>query len=602
MTSADARGEWFQQAKFLAREILNVYTEADEAQVYPLSQVRLNAPFLTRGQALEALDRLQLQDNNQPYTALLSGLGPLFAEAGNSNRQLFVVSDFQRSTVLADTLQGLTLAPGVGVTFLPVGSRVPQNVYISNLQWLNTLPEVGKPVELQLTVNNASSDELRNISVRATVEGQEVGIGTVESIAPNGSAQTKVVFTPQRAGWLAGQVIVEDPAVEFDNVRHFTLYIPQNLQVLLVEGQEPVQYLKLLYENLLGQYKLRSITERELPNQQLGQYAVVVLCGPQNVSGGMAERLAQYVREGGGLMVFPTTQWDTRSLNDLYQKLGVGQWGSLLTLAQPTALARPDLQQPLFQGVFEGSNTNAPNAQFDSPRIQQLMAFTPASGGVQRTLLTDKLGRAVLHEAQVGEGRVLTFALAPTLPWGDFPLKSSFVPILHRSTLLLSHQPSAQDWNQTIGRYSLYRLRTADEGQATLRNSEGLTFIPEQYSREGALLLKFDYLNLQPGVYGVYQADSLRARIAFNLSDAESQLSVIEAEELESVLADAGLTGIRCMAGRPEVARAAVQEAAGGTPLWKWFVLVCALALLAEIAVAKLWRERPAPIVAGSAS
>jgi hypothetical protein len=283
------------------------------------------------------------------------------------------------------------------------------------------------------------------------------------------------------------------------------------------------------------------------------------------------------------MLLFPAAEMDLASVNGFLQTLGVGRWTRQTESTEGITLARPDLGHPIFSGVFE---ENQGPAEFDSPRLNRIYGFEPQPGGIQQTIIRDPTGRVFLHDAAVGNGRVFIFAAYPSVKWGDWPLKSSFVPLIHRATMLLGYT-SGQGFSQVIGKYELFKLRTRLEGQAVLKNREGFTLVPEQYERNGSLMLKFDYMDIVPGSYGVYIQDSLLARLSFNLDDAESRISVIAADELEEHLEEKGISGVRVVPSRPEQVRAAVRNIGEGTPLWKWFLTLTVLMLAAEVGILK---------------
>lgn len=588
MSAADGGGVWFQQAKRLATDILKSYTREDEFQVQTTGDLRLNSLFVPQGQALERVNELDFRDRDFRLTELFQNLDLLLTEARHQHRLVYFISDFQKSTVLADSL---TKAAGgtenVQLIGVPVGERVPANIYVSDVQFETTVLEVDQPVEVKLTLNNASEEEVQNLGLRVLVEGKEVSIGSVESLRPGEQQTTTVTFTPNKGGWQSGEIVLDDPEVTFDNRRFFAFQIPQNQRLLLVEGEtEDPKYLRLLFERLFAQYDVKRVSEKNISSQDLAEFEAVVLAGINDLSSGQRDRLASWVKSGGGVLFFPSEQMNVEDVNSFYQQLGIGSWTNAIDMAEGTRLRRPDLGQPLFRGVFESAEEGG---ELDGPVIRKLFGFQPRAGGIQRVLLQDRQNRPVLHNARVEAGQVFTFTVHPSLAWSDFPLKSSFVPILHRSLLLLTNS-NAGLASQTIGDYTPFRLKTSSKARVVLRRGDQPELIPEQRARKGEILLRFGYINPEPGVYGVYQNDSLLAKIAFNLPDAESRLSVIPAEELDALLAQKGFEGMRTLQGRPEVVREAVQNAGFGVQLWRWFLLIALLMLAAEGLIVRFMR------------
>jgi hypothetical protein len=589
MRAEDARGNYWQQSLQLAREIIRNHGRNDEFQLQLMSELRLNAPYLSQGQALEALDNLTEGDRFLTQAQFFRQLPNLLGTARNPSRNVYVISDFQRSTILADTLQ---IPPDLGnetqVFYLPIGQRRSPNVYISDARFTELLVEPGKPIEVALVLNNDGPEAIKQLTVRLEVEGKAVAIQSVE-IPADGRQETTLTFTPQASGWQSGVVRVDDPAMDFDNERFFTFYVPQKTRVLLVEGSRPATYLRKLFqqvETVRGQFETTVISDKQLAGISLADYSVVILAGLREVSSGMQEKLNAWVRQGGGLLTFPGDDMQTQSVNGLYAALEVGQFGTAVRYTEAVPWRTPDLSHPLFAGVYQKSK---PNSTFDPPILQRVQTFTPNKGGVQASIIYDKKGQVLVHERQVELGRVLTFALQADLSWGDFPIKSIFAPLVYRSVLLLSHSTTI-DFSQTLGATQVRRIRTGSRDLVKLRPMQGPEIVPEQSAQAGQVVLQFDRSELQAGIYDIVQRDSLLEKIAFNLADAESRLAAPDEDELRKFLEAQGLGSVQILKAAPEQMRARLQEASLGVPLWKYFLVFALLCLVAEVALLRLMK------------
>lgn len=585
MTGQDDRGQYLEQARELTREIIRSYEPSDEFQILTTGRLRLNGAFYPAGQAQERAAEIDFDDRVMGLGGLVANLPYCIEEAKNPRRIVYFLSDFQRSTVLADTVKELNLPQDLEMYFLPVGNREQVNVYISEISLGQPLLEPGKPVTLNLRVNNDSDKELKNLSVNVTVDGKAMALTSLD-LKPNQSEKTQVTFTPAKGGWLSGSVTLDDNPIDFDNTRYFSLHIPIDTRILIVQGEDRAPYLDLLYRNLVKQYRTETISDRDWARISPADYSTIVLSGVNELSEGVRDKLAAWVRDGGGLLVFPSQNMKPEPVNALLQQLGAGSYGRIVDYPQPVRFRTPDLGHPLFQGVF--SRTPA-NAEFDSPDIRRLYEFMPATGGVQSTIISDAAGRAILHDTRTEGGRVFSFALAPDLTWSDFPIKSSFVPIVYRATLLVNNA-GEQVLSRRMGGGDLVRIRTSSGETARLRGTDNYELIPEQYGRPGQLLLKFDRAEMRAGNYRIYQKDSLLEHISFNYPDEESQLARPDAAELPEILKSKQLGFVKVVSATPEQVRRDIQTSQLGQPLWKYFLVLCLLFLLGEVLVLRAIR------------
>jgi len=582
MEAADAGGEWFQQASFLAREVLNLYQETDEFLVLAGNRPLPNASFQTRGQALESLGQLTPNGGSLQLGNLLQRAEDWFSAATHAERHLYILSDFQASTVLADSLPD-SLPGSVQVHALPIGQRIPPNVYVESLALQTAVVQPGEPVALAARISNASDEDLRQIDLQLQLAGREVSIARLEALPAGETREAVLRFTPTESGWLGGQVSLKDPAVVFDNTRYFALHLPDNPKLLVVQGQTPTPQSDVLLQEVLTQFQVVKRSDRELANENLADYPVIVLMGAERLSSGVAARLADWVAGGGGLVVFPGEE--VEGLNELFSRLNAGRWTGLRQYETPQQTQKPVLDHPLLAGVL--AQDGGANRTFDGPAVTQMQGFTPAVGGVQQVVWALTNGSPLLFDAARGEGRVVSFTVIPSLVWSDFPLKSSFAALMYRALQYVQQQPEVLSFD--LAKAPSLTLRAPGSSEVQLLDEAGLKLLPPQRTIAGRVRLSFRPMNLKPGVYAIQQQDSLLAKVAFNHAAAESQLTTITADELASHFEAAGLE-IAVTTGEAGQVRQAVQQAGLGTALWRWFLVLALLALTAEVLIQKFMR------------
>lgn len=591
MSGSDERGIYLQQAKILAGELVQNYAAEDEFQILTTQNMKLNSVFTSKNQALDRIKEVDYRDKVLGYGKIISSLKEAFSESRNASNIFYFLSDYQSSTVMSDSLKNANIPPGTEVNFVPIGNQKQVNVYISEVTFHQAIIEKAKPVTLSLRINNDSDKEIENLSIKVNAEGKAVAVASV-NLAANESKITEVTFTPQKGGWQSGFISIDDEPINFDNTRYFSYYIPENTKILLVYGNQSSQYPDLLFKNLANQYQVNSINESELSKVSLSDYTTIILAGLSNVSSGLTDRLKGWVSEGGGMMFFPNPNMDISSVNLLYQNLGIGKFNTLINYPQPVQFAQPDLSHPIFETVFIKAKKNA---EFDSPSISKIFDFQPIENGIQSTIIKDQNNRVVLHESKIGGGSVLTFGIYPALEWSDFPLKSSFVPILYRGTLLLSNAAKS-DFFQTIGNFRVRKIKTSSKDLVKIREvsstgGKAIELIPEQFSQSGNMNLKFDRMDVRAGNYDILRGDSIIEKISFNYSDAESKLASLNKQDLKTLLESKNLSQINIIDATPERLRNEVKGSIGGVPLWKYFLIAALFFVVMEILILKTIKE-----------
>ncbi len=155
----------------------------------------------------------------------------------------------------------------------------------------------------------------------------------------------------------------------------------------------------------------------------------VVLAGGRGLGRRGRERLATFVRAGGGLLVVGGHTADPGGLDDLFAgepELGLG---APLTHREPVGLMSQDPRHPIMRGLG-GLAGALGQTRFSRTR--------PLRAGDGTVLARFSDGNPALVEHSVGAGRLLVFGADLGAGGSDFPRRATFVPFLHETLTYLS--------------------------------------------------------------------------------------------------------------------------------------------------------------------
>ncbi|MEZ4686961.1 MAG: BatA domain-containing protein [Bacteroidia bacterium] len=505
MQAGNERGAYFQQARSLAREIVNAYGKQHEYLITSTSDLQLNANFGTQEEAQEAIKSTNINQRIAAQSEILGFRNDLFARSQKPLQELYFISDFQRSTVLADSARISLSDSTVRINYIPLATRSQRNVYVKDLQILSQIIQPGEPVKISLTLVNDGDEDVKELGVRVNLEGKVVAIAN-ESLDKGSTAELELSFTPSAQGWLSGFVSLDDYPVEFDNNRYFSLYVPRAEKVLLVEGPSPSTNLTLLFRDLFTQFDAEIIPDRRLASKDLNQYRTVILAGMSDISGGLGERLRSFIEEGGSLMFFPGENMQLDKINAFFKSTGAGEFSALSSQEPALKANRVELSHPIFEGVFSGEGGNG---KFDAPNVFRFYPFKPDNATVQNVVMRLENDSPFLIETKKGKGLMYTFTTLPKNAWTDFQIKSSFVPVIFRATQILNQTQNVQE-SQILGEVQPKAIRSNSQDIIKLVHTEnGTELIPEQYVQGGATILNFEPLEIEQGVYAIAQGDSV---------------------------------------------------------------------------------------------
>lgn len=605
MALRDAQGAYLEQARTMAAGLIDETEQGDEVFVLTTAGNGTVAPtaYTNRGPALDAVSDISVQPGASTTAHTLARAAGVLDEAANLNREIYLLSDLQKSTLLDST--AAVSAPTTGsreprTILLPVGDRTYGNVAVTDVQVQSRIVEAEQPARVQATLANYSTERIEGYVASLYLEGERVAQATAD-LNPGVSTPVNFVVSPQRRGWLAGEVRIEDDAFLQDNLRYFTLHVPERRQLLLVQGEgQRADFVELALSSQLTRgrvtFEPKTISESALAATALGAYDAVVLVGPRDLSSGEVAALTRYVEAGGGLVLFPNEGARAADYNALLSSLGGGQFSGFsgaIGSGRPIAtFDRVDLEHPLFEGVFDRPGAGR-QGKVESPDLYYAMNYTPSSGSEQ-TLIQLTNSFPFLQEIRHGSGAAFLLATSPDPRWSDLPVRGLFIPLLYRSIYYVSSGESVQGDRLIAGQPGEVRLTgIGDAEPLRLLGPDGEDFTPEQRTLFGAVLLATDASLRTPGIYDVMAGATLVRRVAVNLDSRESDLAAFTPDEAANRLAAA--TGIPVRVLDVEGAGAlgvieAIQAERTGVELWNVFLLLALLFLVAEMLVSMQWR------------
>jgi len=599
MLLRDGSGSYIEQARTIADALIDEMQTGDELYLLPTVSTENDATaFQNKSSARRALMAIEAGDGKMRLSTTVAEAKQLLESSANPNRKVYVLSDLQEST-FADTLQQSS-AGGAETHLIPIGERTHENIAISGVEVLSRILSVGQVVRLEATLVNFGDRPLNDLVVSLYLEGERVSRATTD-LDVGETTRVPIAFTPRSTGWLGGQVEIEDSEFRIDDVRMFTLFIPEERRILVVGGERAnTAYIELaLSEAVTGRgvrFNVAVIQETALARESLGEYDTVVLTGVLDLSSGERAALAGYVRAGGGLLIFPGDDIVIEDYNAFFDDVGGGRVESITDPTGPggfiAGFDRIDSEHALFEGMFETGDTES-SPHLEQPDIFRMMLYQPGDGSEQ-TLIRLSGDRSFLQEIRYERGSVILFSIAPDESWSDFPVRGLFIPLLYRSIYYLSAGGSVMGEEFTAGEAAQVRLSgVADDAAITIESETGDSYLPDFRRAPGSRLALVDTGFLTTGIYNVTANEEIIRRFVVHPVPEESNLLTLSAEQAADLLTISlgqTVTELHLAGADTQEVKARLTTVRSGVELWNVFMMLALFTLLVEMLVEKKWR------------
>lgn len=578
----------------------------------------LDTPTYDTGRVLKALQKLDASSGLANVPASLDWAANTFDQMHESVRQLVVLTDFQRAsfspqedTLIAQMLDRLKKGKAPpSVTFFDIGPEVRENVAVESLDFSRLMVGVGQKVQIRANLRNFGDQRWPDLRVNFRVDGKDKSAAQIK-LGPREKGQVLFTHIFDTAGSHVVEVSADADPLKADNTFLASMQVRDRVPVLLIDGEPSKEPLKsetsfaeiALQPFAAGRVELadliapRVAVPETFNPQMLNEHAVVVLANVRKFSDPQLRALEEFVRNGGGLLVFPGAKIDTGWYQSALHRDGKGLLplayaqlaGDAKAGATPASVVSQRYENPaleLFNDPRNGSMSEA------AVRLWFKMKDAPAGAGEQPVVLARlDTGDPLFAEKRFGEGRVIACSTALDADWSNLPMRPFYLPLLQRLTVYLASTifpPRNLDTGKPI---AAFLPATDVDKKATLTLPDG-DAVELKIVRKGSLGVAEFARTQRPGLYTLTPQSGSSIHYVVNANRRESDTSKLSDAEITELAKSHGVLLVRSSAEYKQLE----QKRRFGTELWKPLLWALLIFFVAEMLLEQLFagvRRKP---------
>lgn len=515
--------------------------------------------------------------------------------------------------------------PGKGIEVFCRALPLPndlKDVSVTDLSLDPGTVSVHRPVSLVVELFNSGSVGVENAELELLVNDRVVQVESVRELASHSQARVTFKHCFDQSGWktISARITGGDRLHDND-VFHRVVHVAEDLPVLIVNGdstnpsfRRPATFLQLAldpasldkqtsHENSRAQFtKVDSIDAAEIPQlNSFSDYQVILLCDVPRLPSSVADRLARFVEQGGGLWVLP----GERCQRDFYNAWSIPSSGKPLLPMQllQRMVAGPSKDKPLQLDFDSVSHLTLDplfeTGQHDLSELQVMTHWKLGGWPIEHpshiaARLTN--GDPLLVEHSVGRGRVLVTSISFDSLESNLISRISFPVLAHlwveylvaTDEIELNHQPQ---------RNLRVRLDAAD-----LPNDQPLTLnTPGGGQRPVVTTVSGhdDWFSVEvgladaPGVYQLaYEVQGDKTKVPFTVLCDQDEFDLTAASDRKLNELTQGLQ-IKWIADVDQIEKIA-RGSIAGIELWNYFAVGALAMIVIEVVVMRWirWRRR----------
>jgi hypothetical protein len=439
-------GIGFKQAKEAARLLITALGDGDSAAIVPTSisgkePIRLK---VEKDVLLKELEHIEIADGTANFSIALGKAYEILGEPAGQ-KEIRLITDLGLTGWDNFSLSSLKqVDAAIPVKAIRVGRKqTPLNVAVKEIRAAGQGIGVDLPLHLEAVVANFSDQEIKDLLVQLTIDGQNKD-QKLTSVPPRGDATVSLQTRLSQAGSHAGQLTIKKDGLAGNASLHFGVHAQDQLRVLVVDGDPQTSLvqsetfflaraLNPAGESDSSQYLPTVIIPEALSGAALDSYQVIVLCNVATVPDGFVAKLQNYLRGGGGLLIFggnrlQADHYNTKLAPILQSPIRDKKQGSEATGEK---IARLELTHPALQSLSD-------NLLQESIKSARVWGYSRILASGKSVLISLANGDPLLIEHKVGSGRVMFITTTADRDWSDLPVKTAYLPMIQSLTNYLA--------------------------------------------------------------------------------------------------------------------------------------------------------------------
>lgn len=585
----DDGGSLFSKARDRARDALKNLLNEEPATIVLCGRDPQPppAPTFDRGRLRGIIDDAQPTYGATDLNRCMDMAMRALEESPLTSKRIVVVSDFTQGALKVEVPapvyrdpQGQSVRPEFVLEDVAAGQTL-RNHAIVELK-IQPAVQVGpRALQFTFTVRNFSPDPVKDLEASLRIGDTVVAKGFVD-LAANGTSQKTLTWKADNGGTFMGKLTLTPDPLAVDDERAFVVHVPKELRALVVNGSpHPTRFRdeSFFVDAALtapGSPVRQSVRDVDAAfKEDFSQYDLIVLLNVAAPTPENAQKLGAFVEAGGGLFL---------SVGD---QVKVDEYNARLSNVLPRAL----------RDIKTAAQRDEPDAERRAARLADINdvhpVLTPFTGKAREGLMSSRFYRYVLLEAasteggsevlatyqdgapaiaaaRKGKGRVLLLTTTADRDWGDFAIRTSFLPFMHRAAAWLSG--SLDEREELKARVNDTLTLSVDPQQrlSAVRSPSGVELEVRAQQEQGRFVVG---PVVEPGVHEVLDdKGAVVPAHAFPvlLDASESDLQRFSEDALSSYF------------GEESVKASAAGAASQRVPFWTWLIVAAVLAFFIE--------------------
>ena len=570
-------GTLLDEAKKRAKEIVSAYKPTDRFQLFTNDFEGKHQRLLNKEEFTELIDEVKISPATRTIKEISARAFDVLQQSGIKNKQLFLLSDFQKSVSDVQLIKNDT---SISVKLIPLIANEKSNVYIDTCWFETPVRQLNQVEKLHVRIKNVSEKVLENNSIKLFINNTQK---TPASFNCDKNSETEVVlsFASRESGIQHCRIELNDFPVTFDDQFYFSFEVAKNIPVLTINGKDISNdngYLNKLFggDSL---FIFKSVSENQIDYASLSSHKLIILNELKSISSGLSLELKRFMENGGSVLVFPAKDIELTSYKEFCLANRANYYEKLDTTN--TKVDKINLEHPIYKDVFDKKTFSATN--LDLPKVNEYYELSKTTRSTEEYLLKLQNGNNFLSKYSVGKGKLYLSAAGLHSNFSNLGKHALFVPTLYKIAI---YSQTSSPLFYTISNDEIIETNAVVIGENALhiKNVDNsFDIIPEHKSMDSKLLIYTHNQISNAGNYHLLSDKTIITGLSFNFNRKESDLTCYTMEELNEQLSKNNLLNFATIESSQKSLTSTLTELDQGKKLWKLCIILALVFFAAEV-------------------
>ncbi len=459
----------FEQAKSLSANLLSHNAKrGDVISIVIMGdppRIVIRDPSPHHAEVLKELAEIPLPHGGTDLAASFQAIDRVLASSDIPQKELIILTDLQTASwrskggrgddALKRAIKKLESHQPRSVV-VDLGRSGDQNAAVVDLKLDSPIVTVGAQASIRGLLKNFGPEAERSVVARLMIDGR---YGPEQPVKLPLGVEIPVDFNPDFSspGDHLVELQIDEDELTLDDKRRLSIPVREFLRVLLVDGDfKPEPYkaeTDLLSQALAPEAESTGspslihtevVSESQIAGRDLAPYDCVILCNVARYSEAEAAALREYLKQGGGVVVFGGDQVEPSNYNRYLFADGKGilpaELGKIVgdeRSRDTTFTFNPlNFRHPIVEAFAGAGDEVVAGLTHVATRRYFQLKVPPDSAA--KVALAFNNGDPAIVEGSWGRGVVYLIATTADLGWTGWPIHPSFPPVMEQIVLRAS--------------------------------------------------------------------------------------------------------------------------------------------------------------------